>query len=42
MNRINQKGTRAQDVPAAISELADDDQALIRKHYPELLLPTNK
>ncbi|MEI7460356.1 MAG: DUF3864 domain-containing protein [Pirellula sp.] len=37
MNRINQKGTRPQDVPVAISELADEDRALIRRHYPELV-----
>lgn len=37
MNRINQKGSRPQDMPVAISELADEDRALIRRHYPELL-----
>jgi hypothetical protein len=36
MNRINQKGTRPQDVPVALAELPEDDQALIRKHYPQL------
>ena len=37
MNRINQKGTRPQDQPVAIGELPEEDQALIRRHYPELL-----
>ena len=37
MNRINQKGTRPQDAPVTISELADEEKTLIRKHYPELL-----
>ena len=37
MNRINQKGTRPQDKPVAISELAAEDQVLIRKHYPALV-----
>lgn len=36
MNRINQKGSRPQDVPVSLSELDAADQALIRKHYPEL------
>jgi Domain of Unknown Function with PDB structure (DUF3863)/Domain of Unknown Function with PDB structure (DUF3864)/Domain of Unknown Function (DUF1080) len=37
MNRINQKGTRPQDAPVSLRELPADEQALIRKHYPELL-----
>ncbi len=37
MNRINQKGTRPQDVPVSLTELSVEDQALIRKHYPKLL-----
>lgn len=37
INRINQKGIRPQDKPVPIEELTDDDRALIRKHYPELL-----
>lgn len=36
MNRINQKGTRPQDEPIALSELTGEEQALIRRHYPEL------
>jgi hypothetical protein len=36
MNRINQKGTRPQDRPVALSELAEEDQALIRSRFPEL------
>jgi Domain of Unknown Function with PDB structure (DUF3864) len=37
MNRINQKGSRPQEIPVAISELADEDRALIRRLYPKLL-----
>ncbi len=40
MNGINQKGTRPQDMPVAISELPIQDRALIRKHYPQLLPST--
>ncbi len=36
MNRINQKGTRPQDVPTPMSALDDDDRALILRRYPEL------
>jgi hypothetical protein len=36
MNRINQKGTRPQDRPVALRDLAEDDQALIRRRHPEL------
>jgi hypothetical protein len=39
MNRINQKGTRPQDQPVALTALTPEDQALIRRHYPELLPP---
>ena len=37
MNRLNQKGTRPQDVPIDIGELNAGEQALIKKWYPELL-----
>ena len=37
MNRINQKGSRPEDQPVLITELTADEQALIRRHYPELL-----
>jgi len=37
MNRLNQKGTRPQDKPIPISQLTEDDKALIGKRYPELL-----
>jgi len=37
MNRINQKGLRPQDKPVLISALADDEKALIGRHYPELV-----
>lgn len=40
MNRINQKGTRPQDAPVSILELSAEEQDLIRKHYPELLNPS--
>jgi hypothetical protein len=36
MNRINQKGTRPQDQPVSLGELPADEQAMIRKRYPEL------
>ena len=36
MNRINQKGIRPQDQPVALTELTAEEQALIRRHYPEL------
>ncbi len=39
MNRINQKGTRPQDQPVALTALTAEEQALIRRHYPELLPP---
>jgi hypothetical protein len=37
MNRLNQKGRRAQDKPMALAELSKEDRALIAKHYPELV-----
>jgi len=37
LNRINQKGTRPQDKPVAISELTAEEQTMIKRHYPELL-----
>ena len=40
MNRINQKGTRPQDKPVALADLTEEEQALIGKHYPELLPAT--
>ncbi len=36
MNRINQKGSRPQDQPTALTELTSEEQSLIRRHYPEL------
>jgi hypothetical protein len=36
MNRINQKGLRPQDQPIALHELPEEEQSLIRQHYPEL------
>ena len=39
MNRINQKQSRAQDKPVALSALPAEDQAIIRKKLPELFAP---
>ena len=39
MNRINQKGIRAQDQPTPLEELTAGDQALIKSRYPELFPP---
>jgi hypothetical protein len=36
MNRINQKGSRPQDQPIPLTELTEEEQALIQRHYPEL------
>ena len=36
INRINQKGIRPQDQPVAIGELTAEEQAMIRRHYPQL------
>ena len=36
INRINQKGLRPQDKPRLLEELDEEDQRLIRNHYPEL------
>jgi len=37
MNRLNQKGTRSQDIPIDISELNTEEQALIKHRYPGLI-----
>jgi hypothetical protein len=37
MNRLNQKGTRPQDVPIDISELNAEEQGIIKNWYPELI-----
>jgi arylsulfatase A-like enzyme len=37
MNRLNQKGTRAQDKPININELNADEKAIIKNRYPELI-----
>ena len=42
LNRINQKGTRPQDKPVLLTELAPEDQTLIRHHYPELFASGTK
>jgi hypothetical protein len=36
MNRMNQKGLRPQDKPVLITDLQEEEQALIHKHYPGL------
>jgi len=36
MNRLNQKGTRAQDKPMDINKLNEEEQAIIKERYPEL------
>jgi len=36
MNRINQKQTRPQDIPTALSNFAPEDRKLIARYYPEL------
>lgn len=38
MNRINQKGLRAQDKPVLLSELPKEDKELISKYYTDLNL----
>jgi hypothetical protein len=42
LNRINQKGTRPQDQPVVLTELTAEEQALIRRHYPELFTSDTK
>jgi hypothetical protein len=39
INRINQKGLRQQDKPVPLASLPEQEQALIRRRYPELLPP---
>ncbi|MCX6873754.1 MAG: DUF3863 domain-containing protein [Verrucomicrobia bacterium] len=36
INRINQKHQRPEDAPVSSSALTQEEQSLIRKHYPEL------
>ncbi len=37
MNRLNQKGSRPQDKPILIEQLNTEEQALIKRRYPNLL-----
>jgi hypothetical protein len=37
MNRLNQKGVRPQDKPVSLQELTPEEQALIKRRYPELI-----
>jgi hypothetical protein len=38
INRLNQKGVRPQDKPISIMELNVDEQAIVNRRYPELLV----
>jgi hypothetical protein len=37
LNRLNQKGIRPQDKPIPIGQLNADEQAIIKRRYPELI-----
>lgn len=37
MNRLNQKGTRPQDVPILIEQLNAEEKAIIKKRFPDLI-----
>jgi hypothetical protein len=37
MNRLNQKGTRPEDVPTIIGNLSPEEQAMIKTRYPVLV-----
>jgi hypothetical protein len=37
MNRLNQKGSRPQDIPVDIRELNAEEQTMIKRRYPELI-----
>ena len=37
MNRLNQKGTRSQDVPIDISQLNAEEKTIIEIRYPDLI-----
>lgn len=36
MNRLNQKGVRPQDQPVPLTQLTPEEQALVKRRYPEL------
>jgi hypothetical protein len=36
INRINQKHRRTEDAPVLLQDLTQEEQALIKKRYPEL------
>jgi len=42
LNRLNQKGVRPQDKPISIRQLNADEQAVIKRRYPELLNENSK
>ena len=42
LNRLNQKGVRAQDQPISITELNTDEQALIKGRCPDLITDDGK
>ena len=37
LNRLNQKGIRPQDEPIAIGQFSAEEQAIIKRRYPELI-----
>jgi hypothetical protein len=41
MNRLNQKGSRPQDVPTNIEDLYAEEQEMIKAKYPVLFEPSN-
>lgn len=41
MNRLNQKGVRPQDKPIDINQLSEEEQELVKRRYPELLIESN-
>ncbi len=42
LNRLNQKGVRPQDKPISIRQLSADEQAVIKRRYPELIKENSK
>ncbi len=38
INRINQKGTRPQDVPVPLDQLTAEEKEIIKRHYPGLIV----
>ena len=42
LNRLNQKGVRPQDTPIPIGQLNAEEQAIIKRRYPELIHDNDK